>query len=118
MENKAKTSKSKQDIPEIPTNAELKPLHHRPTKGARLPKEEVKIRIEKHIIAWFRLKAQDQKCDFDGFINEALRQYIIQKIGDPEIRAGGLNSAQRAEVQAIVHEILASEIESQHAEMN
>ena len=95
------------EIPEIPANAKLHPLHRRPAKGARLPAEHIKLRLEKHILAWFRYEAQRQKREVDAFINEALRQFIIQRVGDPEFQTGGLNPVQRAEVQVVVSEMLA-----------
>jgi uncharacterized protein (DUF4415 family) len=95
------------EIPEIPANAKLRSLHRRPAKNARLPQEQVKLYLEKHIMTWFRGEAQRQKRDVDLFINEALRQFIKQRVGDPEFQTGGLNPIQRAEVQAVVSEMLA-----------
>jgi len=95
------------EIPEIPANAKLRPLHRRPEKGARLPQEQVKLLLEKHIMTWFRYEAQRQKREVDAFINDALRQFIIQRVGDPEFQTGGLNPIQRIEVQTLVSEILA-----------
>jgi len=94
-------------IPEVPANAKLRSLHRRPAKGARLPQERVSLHLEKHIMTWFRYEAQRQKREVDVFINEALRQFIIERVGDPEYQTGGLNPLQRAEVQAVVSEMLA-----------
>jgi len=95
------------EIPEIPANVKLRPLHRRPIKSARLPQEQVKLHLEKHIMTWFRYEAQRQKREVDVFINEALRQFITQRVGDPEFQTGGLNPMQRAEVQTLVSEMLA-----------
>jgi uncharacterized protein (DUF4415 family) len=94
------------EIPEIPANAKLKPLHRRPSRGARLPREEVQLRLDKHILTWCRYEAERQRQPIDVFINEALRQLIVRQIGDREIRAGGLNPLQRAEVQVLIGEML------------
>lgn len=106
---KQKTNGKNRDleIPEIPANAKLRPLHCRPAKNARLPQEQVKLQLEKHIITWFRHEAQRQKREADVFINAALRRFIIQRVGGPEFQTGGLNPTQRAEVQMLVSEMLA-----------
>jgi uncharacterized protein (DUF4415 family) len=96
------------DVPEIPRNAKLTPLHRRPSKSAKLPQEQVKLRLEKHILTWFRYEAQRQKREVDSFINEALRQFISRQVGDPELQTGGLNPIQRVEVQLLVSELLAT----------
>jgi uncharacterized protein (DUF4415 family) len=96
------------EIPEIPRKAKLKPLHRPPIKGAKLPQEQVKLRLEKHILTWFRYEAQRQNREVDSFINEALRQFINRQVGDPEVQTGGLNPIQRVEVQHLVSEILAT----------
>ncbi|MDZ7292778.1 MAG: BrnA antitoxin family protein [candidate division KSB1 bacterium] len=96
------------DVPEIPHNAKLKPLHRRPPKGAKLPQEQVKLRLEKHILTWFRYEAERQNREVNSFINEALRQFIIRRVGDPEFQTGGLNPIQRAEVEALIGERLAT----------
>ncbi|GEM_PF-3051057 len=107
MKQKSNGKNRNLEIPEIPANAKLRPLHRRPAKGARLPQEQVKLHLEKHIMTWFRHEAQRQKREVDLFINEALRRFIIQRVGDPEFQAGGLNPMQRAEVQTLVSEMLA-----------
>jgi uncharacterized protein (DUF4415 family) len=94
------------NVPEIPRNAKLKPLHRRPSKGAKLPQEQVKLRLEKHILTWFRYEARRQNREVNSFINEALRQFIIRQVGDPEFQTVGLSPLQRAEVRALVNEML------------
>ncbi|MFQ5633284.1 MAG: hypothetical protein ACE5I1_31350, partial [bacterium] len=83
-------------------------------KNANLPDEQVNLRLQKHILAWFRLESKRHNKQVDVFINEALRQFIIQKVGDPEFQIDSLNPVQRAEVQAIVKEMLATESETSH----
>ncbi len=95
------------EIPEISPDAQLKPLHRRPSKGARLPQEEVKLRLEKHILTWFRYEAERQKRSVETFINDALRNFITRQVGEQDLQTGGLNPLQRAEVQALVSEMLA-----------
>jgi uncharacterized protein (DUF4415 family) len=107
MKQKANGKNRNLEIPEIPAHAKLRPLHRRPAKGARLPQEQVKLHLEKHIMTWFRHEAQRQKREVDAFINEALRRFIIQRIGDPEFQTGGLSPLQRAEAQTLVSEMLA-----------
>ncbi len=96
------------DVSKIPRNAKLKPLHRRPQKGAKLPQEQVKLRLEKHIWAWFRYEAERQNQEVNSFINEALRQFIIRQIGDPEFQTDGLSPVQRAEVEILIGEMLAT----------
>jgi len=96
------------EVPEIPRNAKLQPLHRRPQKGAKLPQEQVKLRLEKHILTWFRYEAERQNREVNSFINEALRQFIIRQVGDPEFQTGGLSPVQRAEVEALIGEMLAT----------
>lgn len=106
------------NVPAIPPNAKLKPLHRRPQKNAKLPQEQVKLRLEKHILAWFRYEAERQNREVNSFINEALRQFIIRQVGDPEFQTGGLSPIQRAEVQALVSEMLATKRRPQRVGVN
>jgi len=94
------------NIPEISRHAKLQPLHRRPQKGAKLPQEQVKLQLEKHILAWFRYEAQRQNREVNSFINDALRQFIIRQVGDPEFQTNGLSPVQRAEVETLISEIL------------
>jgi uncharacterized protein (DUF4415 family) len=96
------------NVPAIPPNAKLKPLHRRPQKGAKLPQEQVKLRLEKHILTWFRYEAERQNREVNSFINEALRQFIIRQVGEPEFQTGGLSPVQRAEVEVLISEMLAT----------
>lgn len=102
-------------VPEIPEKVTMKPLHRHPAKGARLPEEKVHLHLQQHIVAWFRHEAQRQKREVDSFINEALREYIIRQVGDPEFQTGGLNPIQRAEVYALVNKILSRKGKPQRA---
>ncbi len=97
------------NVPEIPHNAKLKPLHRRPQKGAKLPQEQVTLQLEKHILTWFRHEAQRQKREVNSFINDALRQFIIRHVGDPEFQTDGLSPVQRAEVEALIGEMLTTQ---------
>lgn len=96
------------DIPEISRKAKLQPLHRRPTKDAKLPQEEVKLQLDSHVLAWFRYEAERQKKNVDSFVNEALRQFMIKQVGDPEFQTDGLNPAQRAEVVRLINKSLSS----------
>jgi hypothetical protein len=69
----------------------------------------VKLRLEKHILTWFRYEAERQNRKVDSFVNEALRQFIIRQVGDPEFQTGGLSPVQRAEVKALIGEMLATQ---------
>ena len=106
------------DVPEIPQNAKLKPLHRRPQKGAKLPQEQVNLQLEKHILTWFRYEAQRQNREVDSYINEALRQFIIRQVGDPEFQTGGLSPMQRSEVRALVSEMLVTKASHQRVGVN
>jgi hypothetical protein len=64
--------------------------------------------LEKHILTWFRYEAERQNQEVNSFINEALRQFIIRHVGDPEFQTGGLSPVQRAEVEALIGEMLAT----------
>jgi hypothetical protein len=66
-------------------------------------------------VAWFRHEAQRRKLKVDSFINEALREYIIRQVGDPEFQTGGLNPIQRAEVHALANKILSQKGKSHRA---
>ena len=94
------------DIPEIPRKAVMQPLHRRPAKGAKLPQEEVKLHLESHVLSWFRYEAERQKKSMDSFVNEALRQFMIKQVGDPELQTSGLNPIQRAEVVTLINKLL------------
>jgi uncharacterized protein (DUF4415 family) len=102
-------------VPEISQTATMKPLHRRPPMGAEIPEEDVHLRVQQHVIAWFRHEAKRQKRGVDSFINEALRQYVIRQVGDAEFQTGGLNPTQRAEVHALVVKILSKKGTSQRA---
>ena len=106
------------DVPQIPRNAKLKPLHRRPAKGAKLPQEHVELRLEKHILTWFRYEAQRHNQEVGSFINEALRQFIVRQVGDLEFQTAGLSPVQRAEVRTLVAEMLATKGRSQRVGVN
>jgi uncharacterized protein (DUF4415 family) len=115
MRKSKKRENERVSVPEIPELATIKPLHRRPAKGTRLPEENVRLHLQQHILTWFRHEAQRQKRKVDSFINEALRDYIIRQVGDPEFQAGGLNPTQRAEVHALVNKMLSQKGKSQRA---
>jgi len=115
MKRKSKQKENGQDfVPKIPETV-MKPLHRRPAKGAGLPEENVHLRLQQHVMAWFRHEAQRQKREVDFLINEALRQYIIRQAGDPEFQSEGLNPIQRAEVHALINKILSKKGKPQRA---
>lgn len=98
------------EIPELPANAKLKPLHRRPRANAKLPVERIELRLQKHVLAWFREEARHQKLGMEEFINEALRQFIIKRIGEAQqLQTASLNSVQRTEVIALVSQMLTSD---------
>lgn len=102
-----KNGKGRQfDIPEISRDAVLRPLRHRPAKGASLSQENITLGLESHVLSWFRLEAERQKKSVDTFINEALRQYMIAQVGDADFQSGGLNATQRTEVVMLINKVL------------
>jgi uncharacterized protein (DUF4415 family) len=109
MKKRKNRNNGEPEVPEISRHAKLKPLHRRPSKGAKLPQEQVKLRLEKHILTWFRYEAQRQNREVNSFINDALRQFIIRHVGDPEFQTNGLSPVQRAEVEALIGEMLATQ---------
>jgi len=84
----------------------MQPLRRHPAKGAKLPQEEVKLHLESHVLSWFRYEAERKKKSVDAFVNEALRQFMIKQVGDPEFQTGGLNPTQRAEVVMLINSLL------------
>lgn len=94
------------NIPEISPNAKVRKPRHLPTVNARMPRKKVALELDADILAWFESEARRGDLSRNDHINEALREYIIDLIGDKP-PSPSLNKQQRNEVQRLINEALA-----------
>jgi len=82
-----KTNNNRNDweVPELPPNAVLRPPRRRPPADARLPQKKVTLALDVDIIAWFKGEAENGGLNYTDHINKALRQYIIDLVGDKPV---------------------------------
>jgi len=73
------------EVPELPPNAVLRPARHRPAANARIPRKRTLLEVDVDIIAWFKGEAECGGLNHHDHINKALRQYIIDLIGDKPV---------------------------------
>ncbi len=73
------------NVPELPPNAVLRPPRRRPPTNARMPQKKITLPIDVDIIAWFKGEAERGGLNHTAHINKALRQYIIDLIGDKPV---------------------------------
>jgi uncharacterized protein (DUF4415 family) len=73
------------EIPEIPPNAVLRPARHQPSANARIPRKKTMLDLDIDIIAWFKGEAERGGLNHTDHINKALRQYIVDLIGDKPV---------------------------------
>ena len=102
------------EIPEIPPNAVLRPARHRPRANARMPRKKVTLALDVDIMAWFESEARKQGgLNHNDHINEVLRQYIIDLIGEKPA-SPSLSKRQRDEVRKLIDATLARKGFAQH----
>jgi uncharacterized protein (DUF4415 family) len=99
-------NKADMNIPEISPNAKARRPRHLPTANARMPRKKVALELDADILAWFESEARRGDLSRNDHINEALREYIIDLIGDKP-QSPSLNKQQRNEVQRLINETLA-----------
>jgi len=93
------------NIPELSPNSKARKPHHLPTANARMPRKKVTLELDVDILAWFEAQAQSGDLSRNDHINEALREHIIDLIGDKP-QSPSLNKQQRNEVQRLINETL------------
>jgi uncharacterized protein (DUF4415 family) len=93
------------EIPEIPENAVLRKARHQLPVNARMPRKKMTLELDVDIIAWFESEARQGGLNRNEHINKALRQYIIDLVGDKP-SPPSLNKRQRDEVRKIIDETL------------
>lgn len=79
---KTNVNRNDWEVPELPPNAVLRPPRRRPPTNARMPQKKLTLPIDVDIIAWFKAEAECGGLNHTDHINKALRQYIIDLIGD------------------------------------
>jgi uncharacterized protein (DUF4415 family) len=105
--SKSREDKNSIEIPGIPQTALARKPRHRPAANARMPRKKVTLALDVDIIAWFESKARHGGLDYNTHINQALRQYVIDLVGDkPASVPASLNERQRAEVRKLIDEVL------------
>ncbi len=102
------------EIPEIPENAVLRRARHQLPINARMPKKKVTLDLDVDILAWFESEARRGGLNRNDRINEILRQYIIDLVGDKPA-SPSLSKQQRDEVRKIVDDTLVRKGFAQHA---
>jgi uncharacterized protein (DUF4415 family) len=110
---KSRVDNTSLEIPEIPPNAVLRPARHRPAANARMPRKKVTIALDADIFAWFESEARRGGLNHNDHINEALRKYITELVGDKPA-SPSLNKRQREEVRKLIDETLAGRGLVQH----
>jgi len=73
------------EVPELPPNAILRPVRHRPAANARIPRKKTLLEVDVDILAWFMGEAENGGLNHHDHINKALRQYIIDLVGDKPV---------------------------------
>lgn len=94
------------EIPEIPPDAVLRRSRHQLPANARMPRKKVLLELDVEIVSWFEAEARCSDLNRNDHINEALRHYIIDLVGDKS-QSPSLNKHQRNEVQRLINETLA-----------
>ena len=73
------------EVPELPPDAILRPPRRRPAANARIPRKKTLLEVDVDILAWFKGEAQNGGLNYTDHINNALRQYIIDLVGDKPV---------------------------------
>ena len=102
------------EIPEIPENAVLRKARHQLPINARMPRKKMTLELDADIIAWFESEARHSGLNRNEHINKALRQYIIDLVGD-QPAPSALNKKQQAEVRKLINETLTQKGFTQYA---
>jgi len=79
---KTKITRNDWEVPELPPNAVLRPPRRRPPANARMPQRKITLPLDIDLIAWFKAEAERDGLNHVDHINKALRQYIIDLVGD------------------------------------
>jgi uncharacterized protein (DUF4415 family) len=103
---KTKVNRNDWEVPELPPNAVLRPPRRRPPTNARMPQKKITLPIDVDIIAWFKGEAVRGGLNHTDHINKALRQYIIDLIGDKPVSQPS-HKRQDAKAHPCVSETLA-----------
>ena len=73
------------EVPELPPDAILRPARHQPSANARISRKKTLLEVDVDLIAWFKGEAQNDGLNHTDHINKALRQYIIDLVGDKPV---------------------------------
>jgi len=101
------------EVPELAPTAKARRPRHRPTANARMPRKKVALELDVDVLAWFESEARRGDSNRNDHINEALRDYIINLIGDSP-QSPSLNRQQRNEVQRLINAALARKDSAHH----
>ncbi len=94
------------EVPELPPNAVLRPPRRRPPANACIPQKKITLPIDVDLIAWFKGEAENGGLNHHDHINKALRQYIIDLVGDKPVSLPR-HKRQNPEAQQLIDETLA-----------
>ncbi len=82
MKRSRSNDNNSEEIPEILPATKFRRSRHELSPNVQMPKRKVRVALEADLLAWFQAQERCGGLDCEEHINKALRQYVINPIGD------------------------------------